>query len=83
MQLSNALKLMIAKSDYENRKWLPFWVHAQDTANVMESLLHSRYQGLADLCGMSFEELKTTGILLAYLHDINGCQTRESVIYLP
>lgn len=70
MRLSNALKLMIAKSDYENKKWLPLWIHAQDTANVMEYLLHARYQGLADLCGMSFEELKKTGILLAYLHDI-------------
>lgn len=70
MQLSNALKLIIAKSDYENKKWLPLWVHAQDTANVLEYLIHARYRGLADLCGMSFEDLKKTGILLAYLHDI-------------
>lgn len=70
MQLSNALKLIIAKSDYENKKWLPLWVHAKDTANVLEYLFHSRYQGLADLCGMSFEDLKKTGTLLAYLHDI-------------
>lgn len=70
MQLSNALKLIIAKSDYEHKKWLPLWVHAQDTANVMEYLIHSRYQGLADLCGMPFEDLKKTGTLLAYLHDI-------------
>lgn len=34
MQLSNTLKLIIAKSDYEHKKWLPLWVHAQDTANV-------------------------------------------------
>lgn len=70
MQLSNTLKLIIAKSDYENKKWLPLWVHAEDTANVLAYLFHSRYQGLADLCGMSFQDLKRTGILLAYLHDI-------------
>ncbi len=70
LQLSNALKLIIAKSDYENKKWLPLWIHAQDTANVLEYLFHARYQGLADLCGMSFEDLKKTGTLLAYLHDI-------------
>lgn len=70
MQLSNALKLIIAKSDYENKKWLPLLVHAEDTANVLEYLLHSRCQGLADLCGMFFQDLKKTGVLLAYLHDI-------------
>lgn len=70
MKLSNALKLMIAKSAYESNRWLPLWVHAEDTANVMRYLLHSRYQGLADICRMPFEDLKKTGVLLAYLHDI-------------
>ncbi len=70
MQLSNAIKLIIAKSAYESNNWLPLWMHAKDTANVMKYLLHKRYQGLAQICGMSFEDLKKTGILLAYLHDI-------------
>lgn len=69
-RLSNELKLIIAKSDYENSKWLPFWIHEKDTANVMEYLLHSRYQELSDLCALSFDDLKKTGMLLAYLHDI-------------
>ncbi len=70
VQLSNTLKLIIAKSEHENGKWLPLWMHAKDTANVMQYLLHTRYQGVAGLCEMSFEDLKKTGILLAYLHDI-------------
>lgn len=70
MQLSNAQKLIIAKSEHESGKWLPLWMHAKDTANVMQYLLHTRYQGLAGLCEMSFEDLKKIGTLLAYLHDI-------------
>lgn len=49
LQLSNVLKLIIAKSDCENKKWMPLWIYEKDTANVMEYLIHSRYQGLADL----------------------------------
>lgn len=70
MQLSNTLKLIIAKSAPDGGKWLPLWMHAQDTAKVMDDLLNSRYQGLAEICGMTFEELRKTGTLLAYLHDI-------------
>lgn len=70
MVLSNDLKLMIAKSDRQLNKWLPLWMHAEDTANVTADLLHSRYSALDDVCGMSFEELKKTAVLLAYLHDI-------------
>lgn len=69
-KLSNELKLIIAKSDSENNKWMPFWMHEKDTANIMEYLLHSRYQELSDLCALSFDILKKTGMLLAYLHDI-------------
>lgn len=70
MRLSNPLKLIIAKSARENSKWLPLWIHAKDTAGIIQYLIHSRYQSLADLCGLSFEELNRLGILLAYLHDI-------------
>ncbi len=72
--LSNALKLIIAKSDPKNvdksGEWLPLWLHAADCAKVTEDLLHTRYFSIADVCGMSFEELKKTAVLLAYLHDI-------------
>lgn len=69
MQL-NALKLIIAKTGRENGEWLPLWIHAADCAKVMEYLLHSRYSSIADVCGMSFSELRKTAVLLAYLHDI-------------
>ncbi len=69
MNLSREMKLMIAKSGIEN-KWLPFWMHATDTANVISELIHLRYSSLSDLCGMPFGDFKRTAVLLAYLHDI-------------
>lgn len=67
---SNTLRLIIAKSGRENGEWLPLWIHAEDTAMVMNNLLHSRYAGLAEVCGIPLEELEKIVILLAYLHDI-------------
>lgn len=69
MKFSSELKLIIAKSDTENR-WLPLWMHAADTANVIVELIHLRYSFLSQLCEMSFSDLKKTAVLLAYLHDI-------------
>lgn len=69
MKLSRELKLMIAKSGAD-QKWLPLWMHASDTANVISDLIHLRYASLAELCGMSFHDFKKTAVLLAYLHDI-------------
>ena len=69
MKFSCEMKLIIAKSGAEN-KWLPFWMHATDTANVMSELIHLRYSSLSQLCGMSFHDFKRTAVLLAYLHDI-------------
>ena len=60
---------MIAKSGNYNR-WLPLWVHATDTAEVIQELIHLRYSALSELCGMSFDTFKRTAVLLAYLHDI-------------
>lgn len=67
---SNALKLIIAKSGRENGEWLPLWLHAADCAKVTKYLLQTRYSSIADVCGMSLEEMKKTAVLLAYLHDI-------------
>ncbi len=69
MKISHEMKLMIAKSGAKN-KWLPLWMHAMDTANVIIELIHKRYLSLSELCGMSFSEFKKLAILLAYLHDI-------------
>jgi len=69
MRLSLEMKLMIAKSGNYNR-WLPLWVHATDTAEVIQELIHLRYSALSELCGMSFDTFKRTAVLLAYLHDI-------------
>lgn len=69
MKLSREMRLLIAKSGADN-KWLPLWIHAADTAGVMNELIHKRYASLSELCGMSFEEFKKTAILLAYHHDI-------------
>lgn len=69
MKLSREMKLIIAKSGVEN-KWLPLWMHAADTANVVSKLIHLRYAFLSQLCGMSFSDFKRTAVLLAYLHDI-------------
>lgn len=69
MELSQKMRLIIAKSGDEN-KWLPLWIHAVDTAKVMEEMIHLRYSSLSKLCGMSFGDLKKAAMLLAYLHDI-------------
>ena len=37
--MSKILKLMIAKTDpVDSERWLPLWMHARDTAGVMEHL---------------------------------------------
>lgn len=70
MKLSTKQKLIIAKSGIQNNKWLPLWIHAQDTVKTISFLLHSRYGFLSQQCEMSFEQFNKTAILLAYLHDI-------------
>lgn len=70
MTLSIPMKLIIAKSSREGGRWLPLWVHAVDTANVMRELLRERYAALDEICGIPSAELERIAILLAYLHDI-------------
>ena len=50
MKLSREMRLMIAKSGADN-KWLPLWIHAADTAGVMNELIHKRYASLSELSG--------------------------------
>lgn len=49
MKLSREMRLLIAKSGADN-KWLPLWIHAADTAGVMNELIHKRYASLSELC---------------------------------
>lgn len=69
MILSDNLRLIIAKSDKEG-KWLPLWVHARDTAEIIDYLLRNRFQPLSEICGMDFNLFRKYAVLLAYLHDI-------------
>ena len=82
MRLSPEMKLMIAKSGNHNR-WLPLWVHATDTAEVIQELIHLRYSALSELCGMSFDTFKRTAVLLAYLHDIGKIGIPDSILLKP
>ncbi len=71
MILSKDLRLMVAKSDRANSNlWLPFWMHSMDVAKVSEYLYCTRFAGLSEICGISFEQLKKVVVLLGYLHDI-------------
>lgn len=70
MSLSKNMSFFAAKSDRNGEMWLPLFIHAEDTANVMKYLLHTRCQGLAETCGLEYSLLIQTAQLLAYLHDI-------------
>lgn len=71
MYISRNLCLMAAKSDYtDNNKWLPFWIHSEDTANIIKYLINTRYYSLKDICGYTEEKLEHTAVLLGLLHDI-------------
>lgn len=67
--ISNQIELIVAKSgDFD--RWLPLWVHAEDTAGVIRNLIRTRYQSLSEVCNMEYSVFKKTAVLLAYLHDI-------------
>lgn len=68
--LSNAAKLIIAKSNHKIGEWLPLWIHSCDTAKMIEFLIYKRFQHSCDDCAMDYDEFRKTAILLAYLHDI-------------
>ena len=63
---------LAAKSGRESRtRWLPLWMHLEDTASVMERLvrcwLPSSFAGAAHL---SRGELMQAAVLAGYWHDI-------------
>lgn len=69
VKLSSQIKLIIAKSGNENR-WLPLWIHAMDTSNVISEFIHLRYSSLSVISELSFNDFKKSAMLLAFLHDI-------------
>lgn len=68
--MSKVVELFTAKLDRTSSKWLPLWIHAEDTANTIVYLLNSNYQNLADTCEMDFDTLIKIAKLVANLHDI-------------
>lgn len=73
LKISDELKYIIGKTDRrEGNGWLPFYMHALDTMKMIELLVHCRYDGMHELCGMSKSEFLKTVRLLALLHDIGN-----------
>ena len=72
--MSKILKLMIAKTDpVDSERWLPLWMHARDTAGVMEHLYDNWLSPSAKhvVCEQFGESYgRKLCVLLAYLHDI-------------
>lgn len=72
--MSKILKLLIAKTDpVDSERWLPLWMHARDTAGVMEHLYDnwlspSTKRVICEQFGEAYG--RKICILLAYLHDI-------------
>ena len=44
---------------------LPFWIHSIDVARVAQYLYTTRFAGLSEVCGISFEQLKNVYITKA------------------
>ena len=70
--LSKQLATAVAKTD-RNGNWLPFWMHALDTAGIMELLLNSwlpesTISFLEDKCG-GYERLHSVSRFCALNHD--------------
>ena len=67
-------KLLVGKSG-ENGSWLPVWIHAQDTANVLKYLLRDwcsnhEKQLICHDAGIDEEQLEHLVTALGLLHDI-------------
>ena len=70
--LSKPLVTAVAKTD-QNGNWLPFWMHALDTAGIIELLLNSwlpesTISFLEDKCG-GYERLRSVSRFCALNHD--------------
>lgn len=75
--------LLPGKTDMEG-KYLPLWMHLEDTAYVMEYLCKHRLPGsVVSACGLEFAEFKKVAVLLAMLHDIGKCTPLFAARILP
>lgn len=79
VEIPMIVKSLCAKTDSQKgKRWLPFWMHAQDTAGVIVLLIDEwmspfskkiLYQNMKE-CGDKEEMLTRLGILLGLVHDI-------------
>lgn len=69
MSLTSKMQTILAKSDARGN-YLPLWMHAADTALIMEQLFAERFYNMDSICGIDYDLLKRTVKLLALLHDI-------------
>lgn len=72
---SELVKLISAKSDINNPDlWLPLWMHAQDTAGIIEKLVNRWItRPVKTGLNLSDKEIKQTAVFVAMLHDIGKC----------
>ncbi len=69
-------KLFVAKSGSEHFKWLPLWMHLEDTAGIMEYLLENFISAsFIKECELTENELKKMAVFIAYTHDIGKATT--------
>ena len=62
-----------AKADKINSKWLPLWLHLEDTGGVIRWLCRNwlpEQERLALSCGLDAAMLESTAVVLGQLHDI-------------
>ena len=66
------VKLMVGKSDPEgNGRWLPLWMHARDTADILCYLVQNWIpQAVRNEIGLQEEELVHTARFLGLVHDL-------------
>ena len=65
------LKQLVAKSGDEGRKWLPLYMHLEDTAGIMRHLVDEYIpKSFCCSCGIEQKLFLKTAVFLAYIHDI-------------
>lgn len=67
--MKDAYKYLIAKNSSEEQKWLPLWVHCEDTYRVMEYLISHWLKNRVFSSGFSFEQVRKTARFLSIFHD--------------
>jgi len=72
--MEHDLYRMLPGKSGENEKWLPLWMHIEDTAQVMQYLCTYRVPDcMLAACGMRQNEFARVAEFLARLHDIGKC----------